>query len=475
MTSLSVLVPVYNEQYLVVESLKRLDVLKDSEHLERIQVIVVDDCSKDGTPQILLQYQTNLPKTDKFEWLFLRHDKNKGKGGAIQTALQHANCDLVVVHDSDLEYYPKDLLKMVDVFMNEQTDAVYGSRFASSDYRKVLLFKHQLGNKLLTFMCNLVSDYNLTDMETCYKMVKTSLLKSIPIRSNDFRVESEITIKLAKRQARVFEVPINYCGRTYQEGKKINWKDGVKAIWAIVKFGLSDDIYVEDPYGSKILARLSRAHRFNKWMADTIKPYIGETALEVGAGVGNLTKHFIPKKSYYATDINPLYLETIDNLKTNKPYLNVQYLDVQNVKDFTQKEKVKVETVICLNVIEHVEDDLTALKNISDLLSEKGKAVLLVPHLMSLFSSFDKVLGHKRRYSSSDIKVLAGKAGFSVKKIIYFNRIGVLAWVLNGKILKKKEFGLIQVTMLNILTPIFRLIDNLLPWPSLSIIAILEK
>ena len=323
MTSLSVLVPVYNEQHLVETSLGRLAQLEESPHLERIEVIVVDDCSKDGTPEALARFreeETGKPGS-RISWTFLRHERNQGKGGAIRTALERATCEITVIHDADLEYHPKDLLRIVEVFVDEAADAVFGSRFAGGRVRRVLLFRHELGNRLLTFLTNLVTNLNLTDMETCYKAVRTALLQSIPIVSRDFRLEPELTIKLAKRQARLFEIPISYSGRTYQEGKKINWKDGVAALWAIARFALSDEIYKRDAFGSQILARLSRAPRFNTWMADTIRPFCGQRILEIGSGVGNLTQKLIPRRQYVVSDINPLYLQTLAALRQDRPYL----------------------------------------------------------------------------------------------------------------------------------------------------------
>src|SRR5260370_34722725 len=178
---------------------------------------------------------------------------------------------------------------MVQVFLDEQDDAVFGSRFLASEYRRVLFFRHELGNRFLTLLCNVVSDLNLTDMETCYKMVRTALLKSVPLVGKGFEIEQEIAIKLAKRGARIFEVPIRYAGRTYQEGKKIGWKDGLRAIVAILRLGYSAYIYAEDVYGSQVLGRLNRAPRFTKWMADVIRPYVGQKVLGVGAGNGNAT------------------------------------------------------------------------------------------------------------------------------------------------------------------------------------------
>lgn len=244
-TSLSVLVPVYNEQAFVESSLRRLAVLAASSALQHIQVIVVDDCSTDQTPAVLSDFQAQrdgLPGAPKFEWSFYRHERNQGKGAAIRTALAHAHCELSVIHDADLEYHPRDLLQMIPLFLEEGADAVFGSRFLPGRFKRALFFRHSMGNHLLTFLCDLACDLNLTDMETCYKMVRTELLKSIPLESRDFRIEPELTIKLAKRRARIFEVPISYSGRTYEEGKKINWRDGYRALFAIVKFALSDNI-----------------------------------------------------------------------------------------------------------------------------------------------------------------------------------------------------------------------------------------
>ena len=472
-TSLSVLVPVYNEQYLVAASLERLKVLETSPHLDRVQVIVVDDCSKDETPRALEQFRAGLTP-GKLSWTFLRHDKNGGKGKAIQTALTHADCDITVIHDADLEYHPRDLLRIVRVFVEEEADAVFGSRFAGGEARRVLLYRHQLGNKLLTFLCNIVTNLNLTDMETCYKAVRTDLLKSIPIASNDFRIEPELTIKLGKRGARLFEVPISYSGRTYAEGKKIDWRDGFRALWAIVRFAVSDDIYKKDEYGSQILARLSRAPKFNAWMADIIRPFCGNSVLEIGSGVGNLTQKLTPRRKYVVSDVNPLYLQTLARLRIDRPYLETAYCDVTDLESFP-KTQGPFDTVICLNVVEHVQDDKASLRNIRAVLAEDGRAIVLVPQGQWNFGTLDEVLGHQRRYSREALRKLAADCGFEVKQLFEFNRIGTIAWWLNGKVLRRRKFGLLQILALNFLTPLLRMIDHLLPVPALSLIAVLER
>jgi glycosyltransferase involved in cell wall biosynthesis/2-polyprenyl-3-methyl-5-hydroxy-6-metoxy-1,4-benzoquinol methylase len=492
-TSLSVLVPVYNEQHLVAASLARLELLEGSPFLERVQVIVVDDCSHDATSAALRSFAEARGVTwredgpiengvelhghgrkGKIEWVFLCHVLNGGKGAAVRTALAEADCDITVIHDADLEYHPRDLLRIVKVFVEEEADAVFGSRFAGGEARRALLFRHELGNRLLTFLTNWVTNVNLTDMETCYKAVRTSLLKSIPILSNDFRMEPELTIKLAKREARIFEVPISYSGRTYQEGKKINWRDGFKALWAILRFSLSDRVYAEDAHGSQILGRLARAPRFNAWMADTIRPFCGDRILEIGSGTGNLTRRLIPRDTYVASDVNPLYLHTLRGLTVDRPYLDVTVTDVTRGESFPQVPG-GFDTVVCLNVIEHVDDDVSALANIRGALGPEGRAIVLVPHGPELFGSLDEILGHRRRYTEQMLRDLAAAAGFEVEQVLRFNRVGWPAWWLNGKLLRRRSFGLLQILALNALTPIFRLVDRLLPFPPLSLIAVVRR
>ena len=474
MTSLSVLVPVYNERFLVAASLERLKVLATSTDLERIEVIVVDDASKDDTPAVLEQFQRDLRPDPKMTWRFLRHERNGGKGQAIRTALEHATCEITVIHDADLEYHPRDLLRIVEVFVQENADAVFGSRFIGGEVRRVLLYRHQLGNRLLTFLTNVVTNLNLTDMETCYKAVRTDLLKSIPLLSRDFRIEPELTIKLGKRHATIFEVPISYSGRTYAEGKKINWRDGVAALWAIIRFALSDKIYRDDEYGSQILARLSRAPRFNAWMADTIRPYLGSSVLEIGSGVGNLTQRLLPRDRYVASDINPVYLQTLANLQEDRPYLRSSYCDVTDLATFPH-ESGPYDTVICLNVIEHVTDDRASLRNIGSVLAEGGRAIVLVPQGQWNFGTLDEVLGHRRRYDEASLRKLAADCGLEVERVLQFNRVGTIAWYLNGKMMRRRTFGLGQILVLNTLTPIFRMLDRWLPVPPLSLIAVLRK
>jgi len=474
-TTLSVIVPAYNEQFLIETSLARLEVLGESSLLRHIKVIVVDDGSSDATAAAIERFREKREsrRDAKFSWHFVRHEKNSGKGAAIRSGLSHVDTDLVVIHDADLEYHPADLLKMVEVFLYEDADAVFGSRFLAGGYKRALFFRHELGNKLLTFLCDLVCDLNLTDMETCYKMVRSKLLKSIPLESSTFDVEPELAIKLAKRGSRIFEVPINYSGRTYGEGKKIKWTDGVRALWAILHYAASDHIFAEDESGGEILERLNRAPRFTRWMADVVRPFVGDQVLEVGAGTGNMSVHLMPRSSYWATDVNPFYLDYLTTLRATRPYMNVARTNAMERDTFPGGQSF--DTVVCLNVIEHVQDDVQALQNLWEVLNEGGRAIILVPYGPGLYGSLDEVLGHFRRYTQEQLVGVAEQAGFRVEQVLKFNRPGVPAWWLNGRVLHRRTFGLGQIRVLNLLTPLFRLVDPWLPLPPLSIIAILRK
>jgi glycosyltransferase involved in cell wall biosynthesis len=225
---LSVVMPVYNEAATVDYSIARLRRVPLD-----MELICIDDCSTDGTRDILKK----IHERGDIDTLLLQ-DPNQGKGAAVRRGIQAATGDVVVIQDADLEYDPADLPLLMVPLLDGRADAVFGSRFRGGVHR-VLYFWHRLGNGLLTLMSNMLTDLNLTDMETCYKMVRTDLMKSLPLTTNRFGIEPELTARLAQARARIYEVPISYSGRTYAEGKKINWKDGVAAFWHIARFNLS--------------------------------------------------------------------------------------------------------------------------------------------------------------------------------------------------------------------------------------------
>ena len=223
MMKLSVIIPVYNEEESIAEIIRRVQATPYEK-----EIIVVDDASEDGT-------QAELAKIDEPNVRVFRHEVNQGKGAALRTGFAQVKGDVVIIQDADLEYNPKDYANLLEPILDGRADVVYGSRFLGGPHR-VLFFWHRVGNALLTLLSNILTNLDLTDMETCYKVFRADVLKRIKIRSNRFGVEPELTAKLSKLGLRIYETPISYSGRDYSQGKKITWKDGLAALWHIIRY-----------------------------------------------------------------------------------------------------------------------------------------------------------------------------------------------------------------------------------------------
>jgi glycosyltransferase involved in cell wall biosynthesis len=231
---LSVVIPVYNERETLRTLIQR--VLDAPVELD-LELVLVDDYSTDGTRELYEGIQRDFAD---FNLRVIHHERNQGKGAAVRTGFQHVTGDFVVIQDADLEYDPNDYPKLLKPLLDGRADAVYGSRFVGGDEHRVLYFWHYLGNKFLTLLSNAFTNLNLTDMETCYKCFKTEIIRGITIKSDRFGIEPEITAKVARGKWRIYEVGISYSGRSYEEGKKITWKDGVRALYSILRFAVSD-------------------------------------------------------------------------------------------------------------------------------------------------------------------------------------------------------------------------------------------
>jgi SAM-dependent methyltransferase len=318
--------------------------------------------------------------------------------------------------------------------------------------------------------CNL----NLTDMETCYKVFRTDLLKSIPIRSDRFGFEPEIVMKCAKRKLRIYEVPISYHGRTYEEGKKIGWKDGLKALGAILRFWLIDDLYAL-PYGRGVLNNLTGTPQYLSWLARKIRPHVGDEVLEVGAGIGNMTGRLMGRRVLYvAGEKDPLHVHALRNRFLRTPNVVVQRIDPALPEDLAGLERC-FDTILCLNVLEYLDDPARLLDSLRDTLKPGGVLIVLVPQGPGLFGTLDQSLGHRRRFGAAELRRLLAERGLAAETEYSFNRAGTPPWWAYSRLFGSKHINKPVLKLFDKTVWLWRRLDGLMPWPGLSLIMVARK
>jgi glycosyltransferase involved in cell wall biosynthesis len=465
---LSILMPVYNERTVVARCITQVLAAPLPEDLER-ELIIVDDRSTDGTETILEHLAAQHP-----EIRFYRHDVNRGKGAAVRTAIERATGDFSIIQDADLEYDPSEYPLLVRPLLDGRADAVFGSRYLAGTQTRVLPYWHSMINKALTTVSNMFCNLKLTDMETCYKVFRTDLLKSIPIRSDRFGFEPEIVMKCAKRMLRIYEVPISYHGRTYEEGKKIGWKDGVKAMQVILKFWIIDDLYAA-PYGRAFLNNLTGTPQYLSWLTRVLRPFIGDTVLEVGAGIGNISARLMGRRLLYvAGEKEPLYLHALRNRFLRTPNVSVRKIDPEWAPDFEGFDE-SFDTILCVNVLEYVEDPARTLAILQKALKPGGALIVLVPQGTGLYGSLDRAMGHKRRFERNNLVALLQGAGLKVERIRSLNKISAPSWWLYSRILRTSYINKFSLKIFDKTVWIWRRIDGILPWRGLSLILVGRK
>ncbi len=466
--TISILIPAFNEEIHLEALLDRVLAAKLPGGYGR-EIILVDDGSTDETGAIARNWAEAHPGVVRV----FRQPKNLGKGAAVRLGIEKAAGSICLIQDADLEYDPADYARLLKPLVEQKADAVFGSRFGFSEERRVLLYWHSVANRWLTGLCNMVSDLNLTDIMTGYKAFRTSLMRTIPLRSDGFSVEPEMTVKLAQRGARIYEVPVSYHGRGYGEGKKIRTGDALKTPFTVLWYGLRRDVYLNP--GARILDVLANTPNFNAWMASVVAPHLGRRVLEIGAGIGNMSMVLSRgRQRYVATDLDGEHTERLRVRFATNPRISVQRVDAARAEDF-ETLNGGFDSVVCLNVLEHVEDDRAGFRNLFEALEADGRAVVLVPQGSRLHGTLDEVLGHCRRYSKAELEQRMREAGFELETVFEFNRVTRPGWWVNGKLLRRRSFGRFQLAIFDRLVWLWKILERITPWSGVSLIAVGRK
>lgn len=464
---LSIIVPIHNTEEFIAAILNRvlnLDLSAVLPQPSSLELILVDDASIDGSYEITQEFLAARPSAPI---KVFRHERSRGTGAAIRTGVENASGKYSIIQYPTLEYDPREYPSLLQPLLTDQADVVYGSRFLTTSKRRVSGFRHALVNKALTNFCNIAADLDLTDSQTGFKAFRTSLVQSIPLKSDSEEIHTELSIKFAKRQARIYEVALQFRDASYIPS---HMPDEMRVLAAVLRYWFSSDIYKD--HGPEILDSLSHADRFNRWMADTVSPYLGQDVLELGAGMGNLSRHLARRRRrYIASDIDLEHLARLKTRLSHRPNFETAICDLTDASYFRQWRGT-LDSVVCLNVLEHTDNDMAGLENLYSSLRQGGRAVVLVPQGSRVYGSLDRVLGHFRRYSKSELEQKMAAVGFRVEKVIEFNRITYPGWYVNGRILKKEKFSRVQLRIFDRLVWLWRRIDPVLPWPPTSIIGV---
>ena len=465
---LSILIPVYNEQAYLAKIIDRVMNAPTGDVSLRKEIVLVNDASTDRTAEVIEALLAKYPETIRA----FHQPKNQGKGAAIRMAIEKMQGDYAIIQDADLEYDPNEYPIVLKPLLAGLADAVYGSRFATREMRKVLFYHHKLGNLFLTHLSNLTTGLDLTDMETCYKAFRGEVIKSIPLRSNRFGIEPEITAKIAKRRLVVYEVPISYHGRRYSEGKKIGWKDGVSAIRTILKYWLTDDCWFDPKDNPDRVFRMEQARNYIGLLVKKTLPWYGMSILELCASSGNISKQIPQRERLTLTDPSDEKVRILKNLYEGNAVVEVRKFNPETEEGLDALQE-KFDTVLLFNELENVENDLETIRTAAKTVGPNGRVIIVTAGECGLLRKLGTFAGVKRRYTKKQLRTLISQTGLTLETCRSFNSLG-------GCFLRMKRLfsfgksdgsGGLSLKIFNTLLPWFRPLDWFFPGANIVVVA----
>lgn len=434
----------------------------------QLELVCVDDGSTDASWDIL----TALAALDS-RILPIRHANNLGKSAALRTAIGSMSGNIAVIQDADLEYDPVDIPRLIRPIIDGRADAVYGSRFASGSERRVLFFWHSVGNQFITLISNALNDLNLTDIETGYKAVRADLLRQLRLTSERFGFEPEITARLAQWGARIYEVPISYHGRSYVEGKHIGWRDGLQALWLILRLRFIDTRFVNNP-DHVTRQSLGKARRFRKWLLAQFGDALGARVLEVNPGPGHVTSLLLDRARLVAVEPVRYYDETLRRRYGHLENVRFEWADPGDAVAMEALAGENLDTVLCLEALQRAVEPKDLLAAIASPLVAGGQVLIHVPADDRLFGKTDHAIGHTRRFTAADLTGIIESAGLEVVWIRPFNRLGRVGWRLHH-VLGLDHLSAVESRLFGLLLPIAKRFERLKLGSGLSLLALARK
>lgn len=463
---LSVLMPVHNQHYSLRRIVER--VLAAPLDME-VELVIVDDGSDDWSIQKIVELSQQYPQIKA-----VFHPATLGKGAALRTAIEHMTGDVALIQEPDLAYDPAEYPRLLDPIRRNIADVVFGSRMASGDRHRVLPYWRTVGARFATWLTNILYNLSLTDAETECKVFRAEILKQTVLNANGPAVQLELAARTAQWNIRLVEVPISYMRPTLMEEPPVRLRDRLAGIWTLVSRRFFRRTFTTHD-GYYILVAVRKAKKLGKWLISHFERHIGPRVLEAGSGIGTLSEFLIRRQRLVCVDYDPFYVRMIRMRFGVLENFRAEPFDLTDMKSYAWLHDERLDTIICINVLEHIEDDLAVLRKFFEVLQPGGNLILLVPHSHVLMGPTDRTLGHVRRYERKDLAETVNRAGFEVRELFGYNRLGGLGWFVSNRIFRRTHLSAGQMRWFDRLLPVARLCEYVLPFKHLSLICVAYK